>query len=197
MFLLFTKHNPYTDDKDVQLMLQFCDGDKQAFEKLMIAYFKPVLNFIYRYVKDAAWAEDLTQEVFIRVYKSAAGYEAKSKFKTWLFTIARNMALNALTRNKHTTISLDQTINGRENKMQQQVADRNTLNPKEELLKKEQQQQVQAAIDALPENQRTAVLLRRFENMSYDDIASAMKTTSKAVKSLLSRAKDNLRNKLG
>lgn len=186
----------YTDDPDVQLMLAFQKGDPQAFEQLMTKYYTRILNFIYRYVGRREVAEDLTQEVFIRVYNSAHRYRAAAKVQTWLYVIAKNISLNELRRTKRPTYSLDAPLDTGEGEVGTQMQDERAQAPDEAALRKERADHVQAAIQALPENQRMAVLLRRYEQMSYEDIAAAMKTTPKAVKSLLNRAKENLKNSL-
>ncbi|MCK5083475.1 MAG: sigma-70 family RNA polymerase sigma factor, partial [Candidatus Omnitrophica bacterium] len=104
------KSNPYLSDPDVRLMLEFQSGNKASFETLMRKYFPRLINFIYRYVSDREAAEDLAQEVFIRIYKSGSSYSPQSKLQTWIFTIARNLSLNELRRNKHRTVSLDATF---------------------------------------------------------------------------------------
>lgn len=186
----------YNEDPDVQLMLAFQAGDKQAFEKLMTAHFSRVLNFIFRYVGRRDIAEDLTQEVFIRVYKSVGSYQPQSKFSTWLFTIAKNLSLNELRSNKHKMVSMDEMIDTGEDHIKVQFKDERQQTPAEQLLENEQSQQVRKAIAELPENQRVAVLLRRYEQFTYEEIADVMQVTPKAVKSLLNRAKENLRESL-
>jgi len=186
----------YTDDPDVRLMLEFQKGDQASFEKLMSKYYSRLLNFIYRYVGIREIAEDLTQEVFMKVYQNVNRYQAKAKFSTWAFTIARNVCLNELRRLKRKTVSLNETFDVGEDTVMRQVEDESLSLPHEEMAKQERAQSIKNAIATLPENQRVAVLLRRYENFSYEEIAQTMNTTVKAVKSLLSRAKVNLRNKL-
>lgn len=177
-------------------MLEFQEGNKASFEALMRKYFPRLLNFIYRYVGSREAAEDLAQEVFIRVYKSGANYQPKSKFQTWIFTIARNLSLNELRRNKYKTVSLDAPLYSDEGEMKRQVEDMKKVGPSQNMLCKEREGAVKAAINDLPESQRVAVLLRRYEQFSYEEIARTMNISAKAVKSLLSRAKENLKNKL-
>ena len=190
------KNNPYSSDPDVKLMLEFKDGNKASFEALMQTYFPRVLNFIYRFVGNRELAEDLTQEVFIKVYQNAANYKPQAKFQTWLYTIAKNISLNELRRHKGRMVSLDETFETDGNEVKYQFEDTKMANPKEELLLKERQEIIKAAIHSLPENQRMAVLLRRYDNFAYEEIAKTMNTSVKAVKSLLNRAKENLKEKL-
>jgi len=184
----------YLNDPDVRLMLEFQEGNKASFETLMKKFYPRLLNFINRYVGIREIAEDLTQEVFIKVYNNAANYQPKAKFSTWVFTIARNISLNELRTHKRKTISLDESFQAPGGQLQRQIADDTATNPNEDLVKQERIAAIKKAIHELPENQRVAVLLRRYEDFSYEEIAQSMNTTVKAVKSLLNRAKENLRN---
>lgn len=198
MFFLFSQNssNDYLSDPDVGFMLAFQKGDQHSFEVIMKKYFPRLLNFIYRYVGNRELAEDLTQEVFVRVYKAAHSYAPKSKLQTWLYTIAKNISLNELRRSKYYTISLDEPVYSKGESLLRQVSDKTVNLPDKVLLEDEKASIVMEAIQSLPENQRMAVILRRYDNLSYEEIALAMKTSVKAVKSLLSRAKENLREKL-
>ena len=188
--------NPYLTDPDVVLMLDFKAGNKNAFERLMVKYYPRILNFIYRYINQGESAEDLTQEVFIKVYHGAASYEPKSKFQTWIYTIAKNTSLNELRKKPLARVSLDETLSSEDSELKIQVEDLQATAPSEAMVKEELAQAVRAAIQSLPENQKMAVILRRYENFSYEDIAQALNLSVEAVKSLLSRAKENLREKL-
>ncbi len=195
MFFLTSqdKSSPYLSDPDVCLMLEFQKGNKASFEALMHKYFPRLINFIYRYVGDREAAEDLAQETFIRVYKSGSRYRPQSKFQTWIFTIARNLSLNELRRKKYKTVSLDDSFSSDDGELRRQVEDPRSTAPDEDILRREKASAVKAAIDDLPENQRVAVLLRRYEQFSYEEISQTMGVSVKAVKSLLSRAKEGLR----
>ena len=190
------KTNPYLSDPDVRLMLEFQKGSKEAFETLMRKYYPSLLNFIYRYTGDKATAEDLTQEVFIRVYKSVSTYVPKAQFKTWLYKITRNISLNELRRYKHRVVSLNATIEIDGEQIPRQIEDKKMKRPDEVLIHSETVQTVKRAIYALPERQRAVIILRRYEGFSYQEIARTMKISEKAVKSLLSRARENLKNAL-
>ena len=190
------KQNRYLSDPDVQLMLKFRSGSKFAFETLMQNYYPRVLNFIYRFIADRESAEDLTQEVFLRVYRNASRYKPKAQFKTWLYTIAKNICLNELRKNKDLVTSLDvATISGNE-EVQMQVADPKSIGQDTKLIRKEKALVIRKAINDLPENQRLAVILRRYDDFSYAEIAETLGVSDKAVKSLLSRAKVNLKHRL-
>ena len=131
----------------------------------------------------------------MKVYKSARRYRPRSKFQTWLYTIAKNTCLNELRRNRGQLVSLDEPITFDERAQKKEISDPHS-DPAGEFFQKEKKALIQAAINNLPENQRIAVILRRYENFSYVEIAATMNVTDKAVKSLLSRAKVNLRKKL-
>ncbi len=190
------KQQTYLADIDVQLMLEFQKGDKVSFEKLMDKYYKRVMNLVYRFVDDKDIAEDLTQDVFIKVYNNAHLYKPKAKFQTWLYQITKNTCLNELRRRKHPAVSLDKTFEVKGNPLKQELADTKSLNPGETIDQKEIALVIKEAIASLPENQRMAVTLRRYEQLSYNDIAQTMNCSTASVKSLLSRAKLNLKEKL-
>lgn len=190
------KQNPYLSDSDVKLMLEFQSGSKSAFETLMQIYYSRVLNFIYRFIANQESAEDLTQEVFLRVYKSAPRYEPKAQFQTWLYTIAKNICLNELRKNKAFVTSLDEAAVSGNEEVQRQIADPKNTGQDDELIQKEKAIVIRQAINDLPENQRIAVILRRYDYFSYAEIAETLGVSDKAVKSLLSRAKVNLKHRL-
>ena len=185
----------YLADPDVECMLALKKGDRDAFDILMRKYYPRILNFVYRFLGNRQLAEDLTQDIFMKVYKSARRYRPRSKFKTWLYTIAKNTCLNELRRNRGQMLSIDEPVTADERMIKREISD-SRADPAGEFLRKENTALIQATIHDLPENQRIAVLLRRYENLSYAEIAVTLNVTDKAVKSLLSRAKVNLKNKL-
>ena len=193
---IFQKSRDYLSDPDVQLMLEVKEGNKNAFEQLMQKYYPRILNFIYRFTGDKANAEDLTQEVFMRVYNSAARYKARSKFQTWLYTIAKNVGLNELRRSKNPTLSLDEMFDAGKKEIKREIKDPHGFSPDEEIIQLEKIAKIRATINDLPEKQRIAVILKRYEGFSYAEIAATLNVSDKAVKSLLSRAKENLKNRL-
>lgn len=188
----FKQSDPYMSDPDVALMLEFQQGSQKSFEALLIKYYPRVLNFITRYGISRETAEDLAQEVFLKVYHSAAAYRPRAKFQTWLLTMVRNAALNALRDQRKNAFSLDEETRTEEGSMARQVVHPSQKTPQEEMIHEERMRAIQSAIDSLPENQRWAVLLKRYENMSYEEIAQTMNCSVMAVKSLLSRAKESL-----
>ncbi len=193
---IFQKSRDYLSDPDIQLMLEVKEGNKNAFEQLMRKYYPRILNFIYRFTGNKANAEDLTQEVFMRVYNSAARYKARSKFQTWLYTIAKNVGLNELRRSKNPTLSLDEMFDSGEKEIKREIKDPHGSSPDEEIIQMEKIAKIRATINDLPEKQRIAVILKRYEGFSYAEIAATLNVSDKAVKSLLSRAKENLKNRL-
>ncbi len=185
--------NPYLEDPDVILFLEFQKGDSSAFETLMKKYFKRILNFINRFIGNSSIAEDLTQEVFIRVYNSVRSYQPQAKFQTWIFKIARNVSLNELRKHKPNMVSLDEVWEVEDSEVKRQVQDLSLSGPDKDILEDERLKVIEAAINSLPENQRTVILLRRYDEFSYEDIAHTMNCSVEAVKSLLSRARENLK----
>ncbi|MBL7130253.1 MAG: sigma-70 family RNA polymerase sigma factor [Candidatus Omnitrophica bacterium] len=177
-------------------MLKFQQGDKFAFEELLDKYQKPVINFIYRMIQNKDEADDLAQDVFIRVYNSAKTYRPTAKFSTWIYTIARNICLNELRKKERRNISLDQGIPTQEGELKREIASPEGSSPYEDASKHELQELVKEAIESLPVNQRMAVVLRRYQLLSYEEIAKTMDCSVSAVKSLLNRAKESLKEKL-
>lgn len=184
-------------DPDAERMIRFRDGNESAFDGLVEKFKSPVLNYIYRQIGNLDEAEDIAQNVFIQVYKSAERYEPSAKFSTWLFTIARNLCLNEFRRRqRHPLQSLQQTMSDDSEASPIQYADPKARSPSAETLEKELQEHILAAIQKLPENQRTAVLLCRYEGLSYEEIAKVLGTTVSATKSLLHRAREILKGEL-
>lgn len=185
------------DDPDAALMVRFRNGEEEAFDALVEKFKGPVFNFICRQIGNMNEAEDIAQNVFIQVAKSAPRYEASAKFTTWLFTIARNLCLNEFRRRqRHPLQSLDETFGDDPDAAPAQIADASSRAPSVEASEKELQKHVLAAIHRLPENQRTAILLCRYEGLAYDEIARVIGTSVSATKSLLHRARESLKEDL-
>ncbi len=196
MLSLFKK---YIDDPDVQLMLKCQKDDKEAFEQLLDKHKSMVINIIYRFMADKNEAEDLAQEVFLKIYTSRHNYKPKAKFTTWVFKITANLCLNHIRNTKKytsQTISMDETSEQKEEHPAQQFEDTKQAKPNEALLKKELEEVVREAIQSLPPNQGMAVILRRYQDLSYEEIAQTLHCSVLSVKALLFRAKENLRRKL-
>ena len=188
---------PVNPDPDAALMLRAKQGDGGAFTELVEKYKQPVMNLAFRTLRDLTEAEDLAQNVFVQVWKSAPRYEATAKFSTWLFTIARNLCLNEIRRRtRHPADSLDQTRDDADDQPLYQVEDKRIAPATEELLRGELVEKVDAALAVLPENQRTALLLCRQEELSYEEIAAVLGCSLSATKSLIHRARETLKLKL-
>jgi RNA polymerase sigma factor, sigma-70 family len=184
-------------DPDAALMLRVKQGDVAAFTELVKKYKQPVINLIYRTLHDLTEAEDLAQNVFVQVYKSADRYRSSAKFSTWLFTIARNLCLNEIRRrSRHPADSLDATHPDQEDQPVHQVEDRKVAPPPEQVLHGELEQKIEEAIAELPENQRTAILLCRQDELSYEEIAAILGCSLSATKSLIHRGRETLKQKL-
>src|ERR1051325_1404670 len=188
---------PAEIDPDAALMLRVKQGEGGALAELVEKYKQPVMNVVYRMLRDATEAEDLAQNVFVQVYKSAHRYEVSAKFSTWLFTIARNLCLNEIRRrSRHPADSLDATAPGDDEQPLRQFEDNKTFSPPEALLQGELEQKIGEALAELPEKQRTAILLCRQDELSYEEIAAVLGCSLSATKSLIHRGRETLKEKL-
>jgi RNA polymerase sigma-70 factor, ECF subfamily len=184
-------------DPDAALMMRVKQGDGVAFAALVDKYKQPVIHLAWRMLRDPVEAEDMAQNVFVQVYKSADRYAVASKFSTWLFTIARNLCLNELRRrSRHPADPLDASFADGEDHPPQQYEDKAAASPPENLLQGELAEKIDEALDALPENQRTAILLCRQDELSYEDIAKVLGCSVSATKSIIHRGRETLKQKL-
>jgi RNA polymerase sigma-70 factor, ECF subfamily len=185
---------------DVQLMLDVKAGDEQSFELLLQRYRTPLVNFLYRMVRAREEAEDLAQEVFLRVYRARKDYVPSAKFTTWLFRIATNLALNSVRDNRHQRmeISLDAPITVDAEDGDEKALDIAEKHPNIEqyMVEEARKKMIRHAIDKLPEKQRAAVLLHKYQELDYGDIAKILECSESALKSLLFRAYETLRVEL-
>jgi RNA polymerase sigma-70 factor (ECF subfamily) len=185
---------------DVQLMLDVKAGDEQSFALLLHRYRTPLVNFLYRMVRNREQAEDLAQEVFIRVYRARADYVPSAKFTTWLFRIATNLALNSVrdTRHQRMEVSLDAPVTVDSEERDERPLDVAEKNPniEEHLVQEAQRDMIRHAIDKLPEKQRAAVLLHKYQDLDYGEISKILSCSESALKSLLFRAYETLRVEL-
>ena len=178
-------------------MLRVKEGDVEAFEEIVDRYKGPVMNFVARMINDRTEAEDLAQNVFVQVFKSAHRYKVSARFSTWLFTIARNLCLNEIRRRKrHPAESIDQIQDGLEGASARQFEDVKSDAPPLALLRSELEAKVDEAVQALPESQRTALLLYQRHELSYEEISEVMQSSLSATKSLIHRARETLRQRL-
>src|SRR4051812_42107692 len=181
-------------DYDAELMLRVKDGDGASFGVLLEKHRSSVVHFLYRMVQNAAVAEELAQEVFLRVYRSRSTYEPTARFTTWLFRIATHLALNFLRDRKHEKFE-ERLDHGSPDMPARQVSDaRPTV--EQSMVYQARLEEVRRAIFTLPEKQRAAVLMHKYEEMEYSQIARVLNCSESAVKSLLFRAYETLRARL-
>ncbi|MGA9553998.1 MAG: sigma-70 family RNA polymerase sigma factor [Candidatus Sulfotelmatobacter sp.] len=182
---------------DAEVMLRVKAGDESAFDFLVQKYRRPLVSFMYRMARNTAAAEDLAQEVFLRVYRSRQTYEASAKFTTWLYRIATNLAVNHARDTRHerpeVTVSLDEP--DEETGTTLDVAD-GTASVEESLVRRERMLAIRAKVEALPERQKLAVIMHKYQQMDYKQIAEVLKLSESATKSLLFRAYETLREQL-
>src|SRR6266568_5138729 len=178
---------------DVQLMLDVKAGDEQSFALLLHRYRSPLVNFLYRMVRNREQAEDLAQEVFLRVYRAREDYVPSAKFTTWLFRIATNLALNSMRDNRYQRmeLSLDAPVT-----VDAVDGDEQHPNIEQHLVEETRRKMIRHAIEKLPEKQRAAVLLHKYQELDYGEISKILECSESALKSLLFRAYETLRVEL-
>jgi RNA polymerase sigma-70 factor, ECF subfamily len=182
---------------DIEVMLRVKTGDESAFAYLVQKYRRPMVGFMYRLCHNPSTAEELAQEVFLRVYRSRTTYEPSAKFTTWLYRIATNLAVNHARDTRHerpeNTVRLDEP--DQETGTTPDLAD-DTLSAEEQILKRERLAAIRNVVNALPERQRMAVIMHKYQQMDYREIAGVLKLSESATKSLLFRAYETLREQL-
>jgi RNA polymerase sigma-70 factor, ECF subfamily len=182
---------------DAEVMLRAKAGDQSAFAYLVQKYRRPMVSFMYRMARNAAAAEDLAQEVFLRVYRSRETYEASAKFTTWLYRIATNLAVNHARDTRHerpeVQVSLDEP--GDDTGTTLELPD-GTPNAEQVMVRRERMLAIRQKVEALPEQQRLAVIMHKYQQMDYKQIAEVLKKSESATKSLLFRAYETLREQL-
>jgi RNA polymerase sigma-70 factor (ECF subfamily) len=181
-------------ERDAQLMLRVREGDETSFALLLERHRSPVINFLHRMVQNRAVSEELAQEVFLRVYRSRESYEPTAKFTTWLFRIATHLALNWIRdgqKEKRNESLSEELVEG----VERQVADRQP-SVEQAMIYEVKLREIRKAIEALPEKQRAAVLMHKYQGLDYSQISGALSCTESAVKSLLFRAYETLRSRL-
>jgi RNA polymerase sigma-70 factor, ECF subfamily len=182
---------------DAEVMLRVAAGDDHAFDYLVDKFRRPMNSFMYRMTRNQAVAEELAQEVFLRVYRSRQTYAASAKFTTWLYRIATNLAVNHARDTKYerpeNQVSIDEPDT--ETGLTVDVADRG-LNAEQMILRRERLAAIRKNVDALPERQRAAVIMHKYQDMDYKQIAEVLKLSESATKSLLFRAYETLRETL-
>jgi RNA polymerase sigma-70 factor (ECF subfamily) len=182
---------------DAEIMLRAAAGDESSFNYLVEKYHRPIIHFLFRMVRNQAIAEELAQDVFLRVYRSRESYRAEAKFTTWLYRIATNLAVNYARDTRHQrevqTVYLDAP--DEETGSKPEVAD-DELSAEQSLLREERMKAIRGHVMALPERQRAAVLMHKYQGLDYREIGEALRLSESATKSLLFRAYQTLRNQL-
>ncbi len=182
---------------DAEVMLRVRAGDQPAFEYLVQKYRRPLVSFMYRMARNPSAAEDLAQEVFLRVYRARATYEASAKFTTWLYRIATNLAVNHARDTRHerpeVTVSLDAP--DEETGSTFELPD-GALSAEQAMARRERVLAIRGKVGALPERQKLAVIMHKYQQMDYKQIAEVLKLSESATKSLLFRAYETLREQL-
>lgn len=174
-------------DPDIDLIMRTARGDEQAFEQIVAKYERAVFNTIYRYIGNYDDVEDIAQEVFLRVWRHAGKFKGRSKFSTWLYRITANRCLTYRSKHKQPPISLDSMV--------EKGTIPDSLKTQTDIVQRERVQAIQQTLDELPERQRMALVLSKYDGLSYKEIASAMKVSVSSVESLLFRARTALRKK--
>lgn len=185
----------YATLDDAEVMLRVQAGDDSAFDYLVGKFRRPIISFMFRMAHNQAVAEELAQEVFLRVYRSRQTYAAEAKFSTWLYRIATNLGVNYArdSRNEKAGVSLDEP-DAKTGQTLDVAA--STLSVEQEMVRRERRAAIRKHVDELPERQRTAVLMHKYQDLDYREIARVLKLSESATKSLLFRAYETLREKL-
>jgi len=183
-------------DSDSELMLRFQAGEEACFEELVERHKQRVFRTAYRFLGVRQDAEDIAQEVFLRVYRARDTYEPRARFTTWLYAICRNTCFKRLRKQSGSPVSLSDEVELEDGSAPRQLADARAPSPLESALRDERAALVKQAIEALPTSQRMALVLCKYEGLSYAEIAEAIGRSEKAVKSLLHRARQNLKEML-
>jgi len=179
-----------------ELMARIARGDEDAFEILVNRHQTSILNLVYRFIGDRTQAKDLAQEVFMRVWQSAKSYEPKAKFTTWIYRITANLCFNELkSARRKKWFSFNWSDEDGEHTFEETLSD-NAPSAEDLLLEKERSRQISDALQSLPDNQRMALVLKRYDDLSYQEIAQVIGCSVSAVESLLVRAKRTLQEKL-
>ncbi len=192
--------SPRKSDPDVQLMLCFKDGDEDGFRKLFSKYQTQIINFCFRFCSDRQLAEDLAQEVFLRVYRAAKRYRPKARFSTWIYRIAVNVCLNESRKLKkrYLTQSIDRPFANADDQGNRlpEYQDENQISADGMMASRQREEQIKAALKNLPKQQRVAVVLRIYNEFSYSEIASQMSVSEGKVKTLIFRGRQHLKQTL-
>jgi RNA polymerase sigma-70 factor, ECF subfamily len=178
-----------------ELMARIAKGDEYAFQILVERHQRSVLNLVYRFIGDRTKSQDLAQEVFFRVWQAARGYKPKAKFTTWLYRISANLCLNELKSSRRNKWLRFFRVDTDEQTVGEEGFSDGSPSPEDLLLARERNRQITSVLQSLPENQRMAFILKRYDDLSYEEIARILGCSVSAVESLIVRAKKNLQEK--
>jgi RNA polymerase sigma-70 factor, ECF subfamily len=182
-------------DEDAQLMLRFKGGDPEAFDRLFSRHTRTMINFAYRFVRDRRLAEELAQEIFLKIYEAASGYQAQARFTTWLYRIATNVCLNEVRKPQFRTTHKSLSAENADGAGIALCTEANG-GPEKNLEREAISNALREALDKIPEKQRIAFILNKYQELSYAEVAGIMKISEKAVKSLIHRAREALAERL-
>ncbi len=178
------------------LMARIAQGDNEAFEILVNRHQASVLNLIYRFIGDRTHAKDLAQEVFIRVWRAAKAYKPEAKFTTWIYRITANLCFNELKSSRRKKWFQFLRLGDQHEETIEDTLVDDSPSPEDLLIEKERSRQISEALQSLPDNQRMALILKRYDDLSYQEIAQILGCSVSAVESILVRAKRSLQEKL-
>ncbi len=178
-------------DPDTALMVAFQQGEEAAFEQILDKYHKAIVNFIYKIVNNRAEAEELAQDVFLRIYRARHSYEPRARFSAWLYRIATNVGLKAAGRNRRSPFGFGPNEITRKEEVRAREPD-----AEQKLVESEMGKVIRQIIRGLPKNEKIAIILRRYEGLSYKEIADVMNCTEPAVKTYIHRGKLRLRDRI-
>ena len=185
-------------DLDAQLMLRFKEGDVEAFDRLFVKHTRSIVNFAYRFVRNREIAEELAQEIFLKVYENAAGYRVQARFTSWLYKIATNVCLNEIRkpqfRVQHQSLHGSPLDGGNDEDRKSEFG--TTATPEKIFERRDLSRIIKQALSQIPEKQRIAFILNKYQELSYSEVADVMDSSEKAVKSLIHRAKEALAERL-
>ncbi len=193
------KKNIQDFDSDTQLMLRFRDGDDNAFSEIFNKYYQKVAQLCWRYTLNKDTAEDAAQEIFMKIYQNISNYKPTASFSTYIYRISANHCLNIIRDQKrHLSYSLDENWNSDDDNQNKPLnyIPSNIQNPRENVMQKELDEKLLKAISELPKKQKMALILKKFDNLSYEEISKSMNCSTGAVDSLLQRARITLTDKL-
>jgi RNA polymerase sigma-70 factor (ECF subfamily) len=185
-------------DPDAQLMLRFREGEFRAFDLLFEKHKRNIVNFAYRFVRNREVAEELAQDIFLKVYENADGYRVQARFTSWLYRIATNVCLNEIRKPRYRAVhqSLYAVRPDGEETEDIRIESGTEAGPDKVLERQAVARVIKQALDRVPEKQRLAFILNKYQELSYDEVADVLNVSEKAVKSLIHRAKETLAEKL-